>query len=157
VKLDVPLLLMLVVCAAVSGRVVYENRTKAAASASAPSASAEPAAVAPAPEPDPYQECDAEDIERRYIAFNTNFLQPLAKRDGLTWTGGGCDSETPDELLCVECFSPGGEAWTWCTPDGCELAETSPELFGLGADFGACERPEQRDGLIVIFQRWANR
>ncbi len=151
-KLDFPLIVMLGIVGAVSGRVLYENRTRVAAvPVTIPSVAAEITSG------EDGAECStAEDLEYAYVAFYSKVLWPLAKRDGMTHTGGGCE-QTDDELLCVECFSPGGEAWTWCTPDGCELADTSPELFGLGADFGACERPEQRDGLIVNFQRWANR
>ena len=95
---------------------------------------------------------DPERFDRAYVAFVDKEVMPLAKRDGLTHTAGGCDASGTD-LLCVECFSHGGESWVRCNDDGCSHATTADELAAVGADVGVCERRESRDGLAVSFTR----
>jgi hypothetical protein len=90
--------------------------------------------------------------DRLYVTFVHQTLKPIAERDGLRHTAGGCDVSDTD-VLCVECYSPGGEAWVHCTDDGCALVSTNDELNAVGADFGACERWQNRNGLAVSFTR----
>lgn len=92
------------------------------------------------------------DLERDYIIFVHNEIKPMVERDGLRHVAGGCDV-SPGELLCVECYSPGGEAWIWCSAKGCALLDTGPELARYGADLGVCERPQARSGLALSFER----
>lgn len=101
---------------------------------------------------EPAPATDPERFDRLYIAFFDKEVMPLAKRDGLTHTSGGCDASGSD-LLCVECFEPGGESWVRCDDHGCASADTSADLATVGADVGVCERWEARNGLAVSFER----
>jgi len=102
----------------------------------------------------PVPSTDPERFDRSYIAFVDKEVSPLAKRDGMTHTSGGCDV-TATDLLCVECYSPGGESWVRCDDDGCELAKRARDLEVIGADVGVCERWEARNGLAISFTRRA--
>lgn len=105
------------------------------------------------PEPPPPR--DLGDLERTYVIFFSNVIEPLAKRDGMKHASGGCDASSSD-LLCAECFDPGGEVWVRCVGDACKIAVTTDELAAVGADLGVCERPEARDGLALSFERKAH-
>ena len=104
---------------------------------------------------EPAPAVDPEHWDRIYIAFVARELDPIIKRDGMKHTGGGCEVG-PADLLCVECYSPGGEAWVHCEGDACKLVSTSDELEAVGADFGACERWQSHSGLAVSFTRRAH-
>jgi hypothetical protein len=93
-----------------------------------------------------------DDLERDYIIFVHNEVKPMVERDRLRHVAGGCDV-SPGELLCVECYAPGGEAWIHCSARGCALLDTGPEIARYGADLGVCERPEARQGLALSFTR----
>jgi len=101
------------------------------------------------------QPLDPERFDRAYIAFFETNVMPLAKRDGLEHASGGCETSETD-LLCVECFSPGGESWVRCDDDGCASADTAADLATVGADVGVCERWQNRNGLAVSFERRAH-
>lgn len=90
-----------------------------------------------------------EDLERAYIIFVDQKVTPLAKRDGVTHTSGGCDIGA-DDLLCVECFRPYGEVWVLCNRWGCELLETNEQMKNAGTVPGVCEGA---NGLAVAFER----
>lgn len=92
------------------------------------------------------------DMERDYIEFVHAEINPMVERDKLRHLAGGCEVGE-DDLLCVECYLPGGEAWTRCTASGCYLVDTGPEVDAAGADIGVCERPLSRQGLALTFTR----